>query len=308
MIRSILSRVMWVGRATVFTVGLAVTLALMLGVVTVALAAVPGDPFRLGRSNTINAISTLVGSTSTPILRIDNNGNGAALDLQVGPGKAPMKVNSGTKVANLNSDTVDGYDSFDFYQFGEKVQDSAHADYADSAGEAQNAQVAEDADSVDGHSAENFYYYNEKVDDSDKLDGSDSSDYARSSALSSPGTLNASSNPVDWTKLKGVPAGIADGEDATTPDYVFATVLGNGSLWYPDSSSHAVSSSRVSAGEYKVAFDQDISNGCVHIAQSAGDTFASTSTTEGLVMAGRRRRSRSPCSITKVGSWMARSQ
>src|SRR5919107_4650601 len=150
MIKIVFSKVMWVGRATVFTVGLAVTLALMLGIATVALAAVPGDPFKLGRINTINTISTLVGSASSPMLRIDNNGSGAALDLQVEPGKAPMRVNSGTKVANLNSDTVDGYDSFDFYQFGEKVDDSAHADYADSAGEAQTAQMATDSEQLDG--------------------------------------------------------------------------------------------------------------------------------------------------------------
>ena len=111
MIKIIFSRVIWVGRATVFTAGLAVTLALMLGVATVALAAVPGDPFKLGRINTINSLSTLVGSASTPMLRIDNNGSGAALDLQVQPGKAPIKVNSGTKVANLNADQLDGQDS-----------------------------------------------------------------------------------------------------------------------------------------------------------------------------------------------------
>jgi hypothetical protein len=31
--------------------------------------------------------------------------------------------------------------------------------------------------------------------------------------LAAPGTINASGNPVDWTKLKGVPAGFADGVD-----------------------------------------------------------------------------------------------
>jgi hypothetical protein len=33
------------------------------------------------------------------------------------------------------------------------------------------------------------------------------------SALAAPGTINAAGNPVDWTKLKGVPDGIADGVD-----------------------------------------------------------------------------------------------
>ena len=34
--------------------------------------------------------------------------------------------------------------------------------------------------------------------------------------LEAPGTINTSTNPVDWTKLKGVPAGFADGVDANT--------------------------------------------------------------------------------------------
>jgi hypothetical protein len=33
--------------------------------------------------------------------------------------------------------------------------------------------------------------------------------------LGDPGTINAAGNPVDWTQLKGVPAGIADGTDDT---------------------------------------------------------------------------------------------
>ena len=32
-------------------------------------------------------------------------------------------------------------------------------------------------------------------------------------ALASPGTINGAGNPVDWTKLKGVPDGFADGID-----------------------------------------------------------------------------------------------
>ena len=31
--------------------------------------------------------------------------------------------------------------------------------------------------------------------------------------IATPGTINATANPVDWTKLKGVPAGLADGMD-----------------------------------------------------------------------------------------------
>jgi hypothetical protein len=42
-IRSAASKVMWVGRATVFMVGLAVILALVLGVATTALGATEGN-------------------------------------------------------------------------------------------------------------------------------------------------------------------------------------------------------------------------------------------------------------------------
>ncbi len=58
-------------------------------------------------------MSQLVGNIDNPMLRIDNNSagtNATALDLQVEPGRAPMKVNSSTLVANLNADQVDGRD------------------------------------------------------------------------------------------------------------------------------------------------------------------------------------------------------
>src|SRR5215216_2918619 len=114
MIRSVASKVMWVGRATVFLVGLAFILALTVGVVSTALAGTgAGSRFDLGKTNTVNAISKLVGSVAGPSLLIDNNSTNTAataLDLQVEAGKAPMKVNSQTKVANLNADTVDGKD------------------------------------------------------------------------------------------------------------------------------------------------------------------------------------------------------
>lgn len=132
MIKTVFGKVMWVGRATVFTVGLAVTLALMLGVATVALAVVPGDPFKLGKSNTINRLTALVGSTADAMLKVDNNGAGTALDLRVEPGKAPMKVNSDTQVANLNSDRLDGKTADDFYYYNEKVNDSDSLDGMDS--------------------------------------------------------------------------------------------------------------------------------------------------------------------------------
>lgn len=116
MLRSAASKAMWVGRTTAAVVGLAIALALVLGVATMALAAVPGDPFRLGQVNQINAISALAGSTNNALLRITNNStepSATALRLQVERGRPPLEVDSATRVANLNADKVDGRDSSD---------------------------------------------------------------------------------------------------------------------------------------------------------------------------------------------------
>jgi hypothetical protein len=95
MVKSVAMKVMWVGRATVFLVGVAVILALSFGVASTALGA-DGKPLLLGNSNVATKVSTLVKS-----------GVGPALDLRVGSG-APLRVNSQAKVAKLNADAVDG--------------------------------------------------------------------------------------------------------------------------------------------------------------------------------------------------------
>jgi hypothetical protein len=111
MIRSTASKVMWVGRATVFLVGLAVILAMVLGLASAALAGTGvGAAFNLGKTNTVNRISQLVGSTDNPMLRVTNKNadtNATALTLQVQPGHTPMKVNSSTQVLGLNADLLD---------------------------------------------------------------------------------------------------------------------------------------------------------------------------------------------------------
>ena len=50
--------------------------------------------------------------------------------------------------------------------------------------------------------------------DSDGLGGQDADDYVMDLELSLDGTINDPDNPVDWTRLKNVPAGFADGVDA----------------------------------------------------------------------------------------------
>ncbi len=118
MLRTAASKVAWVGRTASMVFGLALVLALLLGIATMALAAVPGDPFKLGQMNRIDdAVTTLIGSHSGPMMVVDNDSEAPAaraLDLRVEPGRAPMRVNSDSRVTNLNADKLDGLDSTDF--------------------------------------------------------------------------------------------------------------------------------------------------------------------------------------------------
>jgi hypothetical protein len=73
-----------------------------------------GGVFNLGKTNTVNAITKLTGSVAGSSLQIINSSTDAAasaLDLRVASGKPPLKVNSTTKVANLNADRLDDKDS-----------------------------------------------------------------------------------------------------------------------------------------------------------------------------------------------------
>ena len=194
MTRSIFSKVIWVGRATVFVVGLAVILALTVGLATTALAGTGvGARFQLGQTNTVNAITKLVGSVAGPSLQIDNNStnaNATALDLQVEAGKAPMKVNSESKVANLNADKLDGLDSGAFLGANGTAANAEKLDGKDST--EFLGVTAKAADSLHADQATN-------ATDSDTLDGKDSQDFmtghyyirTADSGPSNPGTANS---------------------------------------------------------------------------------------------------------------------
>ena len=64
--------------------------------------AADGSSFLLGRFNTASRITTL------------NNSSGSTLSLLSNPNNPPLRVNSHTKVAHLNTDLLDGRDSSDF--------------------------------------------------------------------------------------------------------------------------------------------------------------------------------------------------
>jgi len=122
MVRSVAKKVMRVGRATVFLMGLALMLALVFGIASTALGANGGN-FILGSlNNTATAITKLTGTVGGgPALQVSNPSTATgstALDLQVATGKAPMKVNRSTKVTNLNADRLDGTNSTDLVPGG----------------------------------------------------------------------------------------------------------------------------------------------------------------------------------------------
>jgi hypothetical protein len=160
MTRKIIHRALRISRGLAFAAGAVVICAVVLGAATVALAAAPGDPFRLGKGNVINAVTKLVGKANSPRLVIDNNGNGVALSLQVKPGKPPMQVNSTRKVARLNADRLDNKNASDFYAAGSKVADS---------------------DKLDGLDEGAFLRKDGKATDADRLDGKDSGDFLSAS-------------------------------------------------------------------------------------------------------------------------------
>ncbi len=193
MIRSALGKVAWVGRTASMVFGLALVLALVVGVGSTALAHTGVDTklFHLGHNNPVAALSKLTGnltsavfqvtntstanttqnataigatnnSVSSPAMRATNAGYGTALELNVACNPfasacfkpAPMKVNSETKVANLNADQLDGQDSTAFLGANQKAADSELLDgknaseFAADANQNGKADAAEQADNA----------------------------------------------------------------------------------------------------------------------------------------------------------------
>jgi hypothetical protein len=115
--RTVFDKAVRAGRVTALALGVAVMLAMALGVLSSAFAA-DGDPWILGQNNAATAITRLAGKVGVdgPMVRITNNNTGSndtALALNVQEQESPMTVNSDAKVANLNADKLDGKDSTD---------------------------------------------------------------------------------------------------------------------------------------------------------------------------------------------------
>jgi hypothetical protein len=117
MVRSALGKVAWVGRTASMVLGLAVVLALVVGLADAALGA-NGQAWVLGQVNRATSTTQLNANVAGKAALLVANSNKApasrALHLNVAQGKAPMAVNSDTRVLNLNADKVDGVDATSF--------------------------------------------------------------------------------------------------------------------------------------------------------------------------------------------------
>jgi hypothetical protein len=99
------------------------TLALFLVLAGGTTLAATGGNFILGQSNSASSTTSLTrtGANAGKGLQVTNTSTAAgatALGLNVASGHAPFTVNSGTKVANLNADKLDGIDSTGFLSSG----------------------------------------------------------------------------------------------------------------------------------------------------------------------------------------------
>ncbi len=67
----------------------------------------PGSPLQAGRVNQIDASTWIRGTAPNGNLRLANDGNGPALQLNTQAGRAPLTVNSKGRVDQLNADLLD---------------------------------------------------------------------------------------------------------------------------------------------------------------------------------------------------------
>jgi hypothetical protein len=189
MLGRVAKRAVWVGRVSVFLVGLAVILAMVFGVASTALGR-NGQALILGKAaNTATKVTGLVGRVASgEALMVKNPSGGEALRLSVGDPTAapatktvaPMSVDSSAKVENLNADRLDGNSSEEFAA-STHDHDGAYVNETDHTKTAHDA-LDIDADTVDGEDASEFARATAdgtgKASDADKLDGMDSAVFA----------------------------------------------------------------------------------------------------------------------------------
>ena len=182
MLRTVASKVAWVGRTASMVFGLALVMALVLGATSVALAG-NLDPLKIGSlKNVATKTTQLVGKVATgSAFAVNNPSGGSALGLQVNAGQAPMTVNpEAGKATNLDADELDGKDASEFApsahpHAGEDITSGTVADDRIAATVARDAEVMPTVQAGDG-AGSNL--------DADKLDGKDSTEFLASGCRS----------------------------------------------------------------------------------------------------------------------------
>ncbi len=172
------------------------------GKATTLAGAVAGRLMQFTNSSTTNT-ATAQGATNkspvAPAIQATNSGGGPALSLTVNSGKAPMRVNSAVKVANLNADKLDGKDSTQFLPSTGKAADADKLDGKDSSAfaaaghehdttyvnEGQAGSVGTDMIG-DGAVTTAKLASDAKEPDADNLDGQDSTAFQRRVSASCP--------------------------------------------------------------------------------------------------------------------------
>jgi hypothetical protein len=170
--KTIISRIWWLGRGTATVMGLAMLLALTVGLASTALAGTGiGARFDLGKINKVNAMSTLVGNVDGPLLTLKNTNDpfirtfrNVPLSLETradagGQRPAPMQVDSDTLVQQLNADLLDGRGAAEFANgTGGKADDANLLDGKDSSAFATGTNgKAHNADNLDGKDQSAFF-------------------------------------------------------------------------------------------------------------------------------------------------------
>jgi hypothetical protein len=190
MFRNVASKVMWVGRTASMVFGLALVMALLFGVATMAMGATGGN-FLLGKANGATTASKLTASIAGPALTLVNQSTdtaATALNISVASGKAPLKVNAAAGTATgLSADELDGQDSAAYQK---RVNGSCPDGSSIRSIAADGSASCEPDDQGDGGTA----HVNQ----------------LRTELGTNDGASNEAADPVSYTKVKDIPADVVD--------------------------------------------------------------------------------------------------
>jgi hypothetical protein len=191
---------------------------------------------KLDVSGSIRFRTLVQGTLTNPVLTVDAEGNLSVVEDKQGSGADGVVTEatvSGTANKTITLTRSNGLEDITG-TWADNVDDADHVignEYPTAgsgiavSGKEVSVQVDNSTIKVNGSGQ---IYADVSMTESDPVWTADKSDYYTKTTLNSSGTLNASGNPVDWTKLKSVPAGFADGVDNVNPGDITAVNSGSG--------------------------------------------------------------------------------